>query len=257
MGFFPGGTSITITVGGHGTLCGTNCGFATNPDGSMYQPPSSNYAYAAQGASGYFTTNGGDGTNHYPGGGANYSGTSYGFAGVQSTDTTNPLTIRLGALVGTFKSQPTNLDWFVIGYGATIQVPAGGADLYLAVNDSYNPDNIGSYSVNLTTVGYPTPAVTLSTSAGTVSGAVSLSADGLTINFVPAVQLAASANFTINVQNAIDYVGNTITPFSSTFSTGTTTDTSNGIVFSFAPTNRAGNQRYRVRRRRRFPSTPA
>ena len=240
-GFFAGGSSITLTVGGHGQLC--NCNFYTNPDGSMYQTPSSNYAYAVQGATGYPTTSGGDGTNHFTGGGENLdvSGTKhFGFAGKQTTDTTDPAAIRLGALVGTFKSQPTNLDWFVIGYGSTIQVPAGGADLYLAVNDSYNPDNLGSYSVKISTASTSTPVVTLTNGGTPVAGAASLSSDGLTVNFVPAVQLAANGNFTINVQNATDYVGNVITPFSSTFSTGTVADTSNGFIISFAPVTGQG-----------------
>ena len=204
LGFFPGGTSITLTVGGNSAqLC--NCGYPVNPDGSLNGTPASQYAYAVQGASGYFTTNGGDGINHFPGGGENYSGSSYGFAGVlNTTDTTKPLQavgygatpgiIRLGTLVGTFKSQPASTDWFVIGYGTTITVPAGGGDLYVAVNDSYNPDNLGTYSISLATASSPVPAITLTSGGATVPGAASLSTDGLTLNFVPAVQLTASAN---------------------------------------------------------------
>ena len=241
LGFFPGGAAITITVGGHGGLC--NCGFPVNPDGSLNGTPASQYAYAVQGATGYPTVNGGDGTNHFPGGGENYdpSNQKYGFAGKQTTDTTDPAAIRFGALVGTFKSQPTNLDWFVIGYGKTLTVPAGGADLYVAVNDSYNPDNIGSYSVDVATASAPVPAITLSQGSTPVAGAASLSADGLTLNFVPAVQLAASANYTINVQSATDYVGNVITPFSSQFATGTAADSTDGIVLSFNPPNGQGS----------------
>ncbi len=241
LGFFPGGTSITITVGGHGGLC--NCGFPVNPDGSLNGTPASQYAYAVQGATGYPTANGGDGTNHFPGGGENYDPNNkvYGFAGKQTTDTTDPAAIRLGALVGTFKSQPTNLDWFVIGYGKTLAVPAGGADLYVAVNDSYNPDNIGSYSVDVVTASAPVPAITLSQGNTPVAGAASLSADGLTLNFVPAAPLVASANYTINVQSATDYVGNVITPFSSQFTTGTAADSSDGIVLSLNPPNGQGS----------------
>jgi len=235
FGFFPGGTSITITAGGNGGLC--NCGFPVNPDGSLHGAPASQYAYAAQGASGYPVVNGGDGTNHFPGGGENYdpNGISYGFAGKRTTDTTDPAAIRLGTLVGTFKSQPGNLDWFVIGYGTTVTVPAGGADLYLAVNDSNNNDNIGNYSVQISAASVPVPAVTLSAGGKTVAGATSLSADGMTLNFVPAAQLAASTSYTINVRNATDYVGNVITPFSSTFSTGTAATTTNGVVISYSP----------------------
>ena len=109
------------------------------------------------------------------------------------------------------------------------------------MNDSYNPDNIGSYSAQVSAASLPVPAVTLSAGGKTVAGATSLSADGMTLNFVPAVQLAASANYTINVQNAVDYVGNVIAPFSSMFSTGTAAVTSNGIVLSFSPLNTQGS----------------
>ena len=242
LGFFPGGTSITIVAGGTGDLVNSN--YQVNPDGSMAAPPGSPYGYAAAGATNYPTSHTGDGINHFPGGGANIDQNgNLDFAGKQTTDTTDPLAIRGGALVGTFKSQPTALDWFLVGYGTTVVVPAGGADLYLAVNDTYNPDNHGSYSVSIKTAGAATPAITLTNTTATpvpVAGAVSLSSDGLTLNFVPAAQLPANANFTINVQNATDYVGNVITPFSSQFSTGTGADTSNGIVLSFNPPNTQG-----------------
>ena len=238
FGFFPGGTSVTIAAGRQGAaVC--NCSWQTNPDGSLTtgDTVANPWTYANVGATNYPTSHGGDGTNHFPGGGANIDDTgTFPFAGKQTTDTTDPAAIRVGTLVGTFKAQPTNLDWFVIGYGTTVTVPAGGADLYLAYNDTYNGDNVGSYSVKIAAAGLPVPAVTLSTTSGPVAGAVSLSSDGMTLNFVPTQQLSASANYTINVQNAVDYVGNAITPFSSTFSTGTDPDTSNGIVFSFSPT---------------------
>lgn len=247
-GFFPGGTSITLTVGKQGETALCNCSYQVNPDGSIPAGVTvdSPWNYANAGATNYPTTGGGDGTNHFPGGGANIdSNGTYDFAGVQTTDTTKlqavgygatPGAIRGGTLVGTFKSQPANTDWFVIGYGTTITVPAGGGDLYLAVNDDYNPDNIGSYSVDIATAASPTPAITLLSGGTPVPGAASLSTDGMTINFVPAAQLSANANYTINVQNAVDYVGNIITPFSSIFSTGTAADTTNGIVLSYSPT---------------------
>ena len=243
VGFFPGGSSISITAGRQGNAALCNCSWQVNPDGTIPTGVTvgSPWTYANAGATNYPTTAGGDGTNHFTGGGGNIDETGViGFAGAQTTDTTNPAAIRLGTLVGTFKSQPGNLDWFVIGYGTTLTVPAGGADLYLAVNDTYNSDNPGSYSVQISTPSSPVPAITLSTGAKTVAGAASLSTDGMTLNFVPAAPLAAGANYTINVQNATDYVGNVITAFSSAFSTGTTADTSNGIVLSFNPPNGQG-----------------
>jgi len=241
-GFFPGGSNIKITVGNHnGSLCG--CGFPVNPDGSLNGTPNSTFSYAVAGATNYPAVDGGDGINHFPGGGLNYdvNNKDFGFAGKQTTDTTDPAAIRLGALVGTFKSQPTNLDWFVIGNGTTLTVPAGGADLYLAVNDTANGDNSGTYSISISTASSPVPDITLSTGGTAIAGAASLSADGMTLNFVPSVSLAASKSYTINVQNATDYVGNVVTPFASSFTTGTTSDTSNGIVISYSPPNGQGS----------------
>ncbi len=242
LGFFSGGTSLTIKAAAHGAaVC--NCQIPVNPDGSLAGTPSSNYNFTLQGAV-YPTTYGGDGINHFTGGGSNVdvNGQNFGFAGKQTTDTTDPAAIRLGALVGTFKSQPTNLDWFVIGFGKTVTVPAGGADLYVAFNDSYNYDNLGTYSISLTTsTSTPTPAITLTTGGVAVPGAASLSTDGLTLNYLTNANLAASTNYTISVQNAVDYVGNVVTPFTSKFSTGTSADTSNGIILSFSPLNTQGS----------------
>lgn len=253
-GFFAGGSSITLTVGGNGDLC---CSYnEVNPDGSLYAlvPFNSPYAFEDPGASGYPVVNGGDGINHFPGGGGNYDVNNkvYCFAGVQTTDTTQlqavgygatPGAIRCGTLVGTFKSQPANTDWFIVGYGTTITVPAGGGDLYLAVSDSYNPDNHGNYSVDIATSSSATPAITLTNITGTpvaVPGAVSLSSSGTTLDFVPTAALAPSATYSISVQNAVDYVGNVITPFTSTFMTGTSADTTQGIVLSFLPAQGQG-----------------
>jgi large repetitive protein len=241
LGFFPGGTSVTVTAGGHGSEC--NCNeYLVNPDGSLYTTPATSpYTYANAGATNYPTTHGGDGINHFPGGGANIGSTGVlAFAGAQTTDTTDPGAIRFGTVVGTFKSQPGSLDWFVIGYGKTVTVPAGGADLYVGINDNYLCCDSGSYSIQVSTAASPVPVITLTTGGTAVPGAT-YSNDGTTLNFVPAVQLTASSNYTINVQNATDYVGNAITPFSSTFSTGTAADTTNGIVLSLNPPNTQGS----------------
>ena len=241
LGFFPSGTSVTITAGGHGSEC--NCNeYLVNPDGSLYTTPATSpYTYANAGATNYPTTHGGDGINHFPGGGANIGSTGVlAFAGAQTTDTTDPGAIRFGTVVGTFKSQPGSLDWFVIGYGKTVTVPPGGADLYVGINDNYLCCDSGSYSIQVSTAASPVPVITLTTGGTAVPGAT-YSNDGTTLNFVPAVQLTAGLNYTINVQKATDYVGNVITPFSSTFSTGTAPDTTNGIVLSLNPPNTQGS----------------
>ena len=145
LGFFAGGTTLLITTSGHGDLVDSR--YQVNPDGSLYVPATGVYNFANPGAS-YPAINGGDGINHFPGGGSNYdfSGSGYSFAGKVTTDTTDPAAIRAGAVVGTFSATPTRSDWFFIGEDSTITIPAAGDHLYVAVNDTFSPDNHGIYS---------------------------------------------------------------------------------------------------------------
>ncbi|NOS71350.1 MAG: PEP-CTERM sorting domain-containing protein [Verrucomicrobia bacterium] len=172
LGFFSGGTVLSVTASGQISLL-DGSGFNTFADGSLVNPINpvgdlANYGYVNAGASGYPTTFGGDGINHYTGGGLNYDVNlgAFGLAGAQSTDTTNPNTIRLGAVVGTFSASPLFTDWFYIGTGATIVVPGGGANLYVAVNDTTYPNNSGSYDCNINIVPEPTTASFLLIAAG-------------------------------------------------------------------------------------------
>ena len=145
LGAFAGGTSITISFSGHGDV--VDASFQVKPDGSLYAPATGNYTFANNGAA-YSTQDGGDGVNHLVGGGANFdmTGSGYPFAGKTTTDTTDAAVIRIGAVVGTFSSSPTRADWFFIGKGGTIQVPAGGGHLFVSVNDTVSSDNHGSYT---------------------------------------------------------------------------------------------------------------
>jgi hypothetical protein len=163
IGFFTGGTLLQISVSGNGDLVDSR--YQTYPDGSLVTTAQSPYTFANPGAtypavSGYPS---GDGINHFSGGGANYdfSGSGWMFAGKQTTDTTDAATIRAGALVGTFVNSPTRDDWFLIGYGGNFTVPTGGATLFVAINDSYSPDNHGAYSLALTAVPEPSLAAML------------------------------------------------------------------------------------------------
>jgi YD repeat-containing protein len=238
LGLFAGGTSITLSATGNGDLSSSS--LQINADGSLHAPvPVGSYSYANPGASGYPTVNGGDGTNHFPGGGLNYDvpgNTGYGFAGKQTTDTTDPGVIRDGAIVGTFVTAPARTDWFYIGPNKTILIPAGGAHLYLAVNDSFNPDDHGQYDVTMASSS-PSGPITVSANGQNVPGVGALSSNGLNISFTPAAQLAPSTTFKIAIGGFTDYAGNTLTPFTSTFTTGTTADTSAPFVVSYNPPN--------------------
>ena len=238
LGLFPPGAKITLASGGHGYLA--NPALQTLPDGALFVPATSPFLFANSGASGYSTLNGGDGVNHFLGGGANYS-SGYSFAGKQTTDTTDVAAIRLGAVVGTFTPTPSRADWFPIGAGTTVTVPAGaiGSHLYLAVNDIYNPDNFGSYQVNYVAAVSGTLALTatFTVSAGgiPIPGLPSLSADGLALSFSPSVQLQASTPHTVQITGVTDYAGNLMTPFTSTFTTAAAVDITAPTIVSVTP----------------------
>lgn len=152
---FAGGTAVQIAASGTGDLA--NSSLQTKPDGSLVVAAGAPWTAANNGAA-YPSVAGfpsGDGFNHFVGGGLNYDhggGSGWMFAGKQTTDTTDPAAIRSGAIVGTFASSPTRDDWFFIGYGRTVMVPRGGATLYLAVNESNNTDNHGSYTLTVSTI---------------------------------------------------------------------------------------------------------
>jgi hypothetical protein len=149
LGSFAGGTTLEVLTSGHGDLVDSR--LQVNSDGSLFAPASGAYSFANPGAQ-YPTANGGDGINHFAGGGANFdaTGSGYAFAGKMTTDTTDPAAIRAGAVVGTFSATPTRADWFLIGLDTTFLVPllptGAPSHLFVAVNDSVSGDNHGTYS---------------------------------------------------------------------------------------------------------------
>jgi hypothetical protein len=161
LGFFSGGTDLAITMSGTINIASPDL-WVTNPNGSLADPVTiPAYTYANAGATNYPTTYGGDGINHFSGGGANYdvdNPVPFGFAGKETTDTTDPAAIRTGSVVGTFSPSPTRADWFFVGYGTTVLVPTGGAHLYVAVVDTYYPNDVGSYSGMVMTASIPEPS---------------------------------------------------------------------------------------------------
>jgi hypothetical protein len=164
LGIFASGTSLDVNLSGTISL-GASSSF--HPDGSLAVPFSGGvYPYAIAGTSGYPTQFGGDGINHFAGGGLNYDvfaiGANinpFGIAGKETTDTQDADTIRFGSVIGTFSQNPSRNDWFFIGLGRILTVPEGGSNLYVAVNDTYYPNDTGAYSgtVNIVPPSEPVP----------------------------------------------------------------------------------------------------
>lgn len=177
-GFFAGGTVLNITATGTQDS-NVNNHYFTDANGTLTSPTNL-FSYANVGATNYPIVNGqGDGTNHYAGGGTNYNtgAALFSFAGVASTDTTNPNTFRFGALVGTFSAAPiNNADWFFIGTQNSILTPQGGATLYLADNDdpAKNGNNGGGFTVTVASAPVPEASSVVSFSLLMVFGLGSL-----------------------------------------------------------------------------------
>ncbi|MEP6809491.1 MAG: LamG-like jellyroll fold domain-containing protein [Chthoniobacterales bacterium] len=210
LGAFAGGDGLALTFSGSGDLIDNR--LTAKPDGSLAIPASGPYSFANQAAP-YSNLSGGDGINHFAGGGQNFdtTGAGYGFAGKLTTNTTDPAAIRSGAVVGTFSSTPARADWFLIGNGKTVQVPAGGAHLYVAVNDSFSGDNHGAY-VGTVTAGATIPPVPpvhggLSPTVFTVNESDSVLSPPPVDSILRfrAAQTGAPADLSVQVQSSTDY----------------------------------------------------
>jgi YD repeat-containing protein len=97
----------------------------------------------------------------------------------------------------------------------TISPPAGSGDvpvnaqITVALNEPLEPASVGS------------SAIAVSTGGTTVLGVTSLSSDHTVLTFVPLSPLAVSTSYTVNVSGFKDVAGNLATPFTSSFTTGT------------------------------------
>ena len=169
-GTYGPGLTLSVSVTGTVNLDAPSGLIITNPDGSLASIPSASctscwapgYQYFIPGSNTYPTVAGGDGTNHFAGGGGNYDmfpgmGSPWAAEGKQTTDTTDPGALRFGALAYTFVANPTNTDWNLLApalggglYGNTISTGNGGT-LQLIVIDTYYPNNSGGFSVTVFT----------------------------------------------------------------------------------------------------------
>ena len=134
LGSFDAG-SYVITGSGIVDLVG-NGSFMMDPDGMPNQPVThSNYLYFNP--NGSFTADG-----------------SYGVAGGNA---------KIGALIGTFSATPTVSDWFLIGYSTQVTLDAA-SHIWASVNDTYYPNNTGSFEATVAPV--PEPATFLLLGSG-------------------------------------------------------------------------------------------
>ena len=129
-----------------------------------------------------------------------------------------------------------------------------GPDTTPPVVSLMDPPNGTTTAINTTLVFYvsklidpltfnTTSAVALKTTTGNtpVAGTITLGSDLLTFTFHPRGNLAVSTNYTVNISGFTDIAGNTLTPFSGTFSTNSSTvpDTIRAIITSNVPANLA------------------
>lgn len=156
---------INVTVTGTMDLLGNDGVWPTHPDGSLVAPLSSAqpgtftafYAtYVNPGASPYPQAFGGDGINHYAGGGTNFDTVNPGTfpaIGKHTTDTTDndPHVLRLGSIAYTFAANPGQLDWLLLGYGGLISSPTGGTLKVMIVDTAYW-NNTGGFTVTVNDV---------------------------------------------------------------------------------------------------------
>ena len=96
-------------------------------------------------------------------------------------------------------------------------------------------------SAQLSAASIGSNALTLSAGGTQIPGTVSLSSSGNTLTFVPSAQLSVSTTYTVAVSGVTDQAGNTIVPFTSTFSTGASnaTNTTVPAIVTVSPVNGA------------------
>jgi hypothetical protein len=171
-GTYAGNITLSISASGTVNLNSPSGLIVTNPDGSLATAvPSASclscwepgYQYFIGASNTYPTVAGGDGINHFAGGGGNFDlfpgdHSAWAAEGKPTTDTTDPGALRFGALAATFKVDPTAMDWFLLGYGGTFVTPAGGGTLLLVVVDTFYSNNNGIYTVTVNEAAVPEPS---------------------------------------------------------------------------------------------------
>ena len=86
------------------------------------------------------------------------------------------------------------------------------------------------FGVQLDPISVGNSAITLSAGGTPVAGTISVSTDATTLTFAPTNLLAISTNYSVAVSGFTDTAGNTVTPFSSSFTTS-----SSGVAVTTGP----------------------
>ena len=97
------------------------------------------------------------------------------------------------------------------------------------------------FSTPLSAASIGSNAITVSAGGTQIAGAITLSSSGTTLSFVPTNVLAASAAYTVAISGVTDQAGNTVAPFTSSFTTEAsgTVNTTQPSVVSITPINGA------------------
>jgi hypothetical protein len=104
-----------------------------------------------------------------------------------------------------------------------------------------NPQVVVVVNVPVSAASVSSSAIVVAAGGVPVSGSISLNSDRTVLSFVPSSPLAVSTLYTVTASGFTDQAGNTVTPFSSTFSTGTSgvADTNRPTVTAVSPSNGA------------------
>jgi YD repeat-containing protein len=104
-----------------------------------------------------------------------------------------------------------------------------------------NPQVVVVVSAPVSAASVGSNAITVAAGGTPVSGAISLNGDRTTLTFVPGNLLAVSTTYTVTASGFTDQAGNTVVPFTSTFTTGTSgvANTTHPTVTAVSPANGA------------------
>jgi len=108
----------------------------------------------------------------------------------------------------------------IIPSNAQTGVPLN-AQIVAVMSDTIDPTSITNSAITVTPSG-----------GSAIAGTVTLASDGVTLTFLPSTTLTASKVYTISVSGFVDIEGNSVTPFTSTFTAATSSYGPNSFKLS-------------------------